>query len=67
MLILKSTSRLRDVAQEPNRDASTSLASRWRESSIHIGPRMDPNDGRVLPNFIVQALRDKDVAVVRAR
>jgi UDP-glucuronate decarboxylase len=27
------------------------------------GPRMHPNDGRVVSNFIVQALRDKDITV----
>lgn len=27
------------------------------------GPRMDPEDGRVVSNFIVQALRDKDITV----
>lgn len=27
------------------------------------GPRMDPNDGRVVSNFIVQALRGKDITV----
>jgi len=27
------------------------------------GPGMDPNDGRVVSNFIMQALRDKDITV----
>ncbi len=27
------------------------------------GPRMDPEDGRVVPNFIVQALRGKPITV----
>jgi UDP-glucuronate decarboxylase len=27
------------------------------------GPRMHPNDGRVVSNFIVQALRNKDITV----
>ncbi len=27
------------------------------------GPRIDPEDGRVVSNFIVQALRDKDITV----
>jgi len=27
------------------------------------GPRMDPNDGRVVSNFIVQALQNKDITI----
>jgi UDP-glucuronate decarboxylase len=27
------------------------------------GPRMHPNDGRVISNFIVQALQDKDITI----
>ena len=27
------------------------------------GPRMDPGDGRVVPNFIVQALRNRDITI----
>jgi len=27
------------------------------------GPRMNPNDGRVVSNFIVQALRDQDITI----
>jgi len=27
------------------------------------GPRMHPNDGRVVSNFIVQALRDRDITI----
>ena len=29
-----------------------------------FGPRMHPNDGRVISNFIVQALNDKDFQVL---
>ena len=42
---------------------STSCASRWREFFNTYGPRMHPNDGRVVSNFIVQALRNKDITV----
>ena len=27
------------------------------------GPRMHPNDGRVVSNFIVQALKDQDITI----
>ena len=27
------------------------------------GPRMHPNDGRVVSNFIVQALKDEDITI----
>jgi UDP-glucuronate decarboxylase len=27
------------------------------------GPRMDPNDGRVVSNFIIQALQGKDITI----
>lgn len=27
------------------------------------GPRMDPNDGRVVSNFIVQALKNEDITI----
>jgi UDP-glucuronate decarboxylase len=30
------------------------------------GPRMHPNDGRVVSNFIVQALRNRDINVYGA-
>jgi len=28
-----------------------------------FGPRMHPNDGRVVSNFIIQALQDKDITI----
>ena len=30
---------------------------------ITYGPRMHPNDGRVVSNFIVQAIRGEDVTI----
>ncbi len=29
------------------------------------GPRMNPNDGRVVSNFIVQALKGEDITIYR--
>lgn len=28
-----------------------------------FGPRMHPNDGRVVSNFIIQALQNKDITI----
>lgn len=28
-----------------------------------FGPRMHPNDGRVVSNFIIQALQEKDITI----
>lgn len=28
-----------------------------------FGPRMHPNDGRVVSNFIIQAIQDKDITI----
>ena len=39
------------------------LRSRWSASSIPMGQRMHPNDGRVVSNFIVQALRGEDITI----
>ena len=44
----------------------------WRQHQVDIkvvrifntyGPRMDPNDGRVVSNFIMQALHGKDITI----
>ena len=52
----------------PKRCSSTttaSTASTSRSSRIFntYGPRMHPNDGRVVSNFIVQALRNEDITL----
>ena len=36
---------------------------KWLEYLNTYGPRMHPNDGRVVSNFIVQALRGQDITI----
>ncbi|MDF3075284.1 MAG: putative UDP-glucuronate decarboxylase [Alphaproteobacteria bacterium] len=57
---------------EGKRCAETLFFDYWRQHKLRIkvarifntyGPRMHPNDGRVVSNFIVQALRGEDITV----
>ena len=43
--------------------ASTSCASRWRASSTPTARACIPNDGRVVSNFIVQALKGEPITI----
>ena len=62
----------RSCYDEGKRCAETLFFDYHRQHSLRIkvarifntyGPRMHPNDGRVVSNFIVQALRNKDITV----
>ena len=57
---------------EGKRCAETLFFDYYRQHNLNIkvcrifntyGPRMHPNDGRVVSNFIVQALRDVDITI----
>ncbi|HOW41777.1 MAG TPA: SDR family oxidoreductase [Bacteroidales bacterium] len=57
---------------EGKRAAETLFVNYHRQNNVRIkivrifntyGPRMHPNDGRVVSNFIVQALRNKDITI----
>jgi UDP-glucuronate decarboxylase len=57
---------------EGKRCAETLFFDYWRQHRVNIrvvrifntfGPRMHPNDGRVVSNFILQALRGSDVTI----
>src|SRR5882757_6290274 len=57
---------------EGKRCAETLFFDYWRQHRLRIkvarifntyGPRMHPNDGRVVSNFIVQALKGRDITV----
>ncbi len=57
---------------EGKRCAETLFFDYWRQHRLQIkvarifntyGPRMHPNDGRVVSNFIVQALRNEPIAI----
>jgi UDP-glucuronate decarboxylase len=63
---------LRSCYDEGKRCAETLFFDYWRQHRLRIkvarifntyGPRMHPNDGRVVSNFIVQALLGRDVTV----
>lgn len=63
---------LRSCYDEGKRCAETLFFDYWRQHQVEIrvirifntyGPRMHPNDGRVVSNFIVQALTGKDITV----
>jgi UDP-glucuronate decarboxylase len=63
---------LRSCYDEGKRCAETLFFDYWRQHSLRIkvvrifntyGPRMHPNDGRVVSNFIMQALRNEDITV----
>ncbi len=63
---------LRSCYDEGKRCAETIFFDYHRQNKVNIrvvrifntyGPRMHPNDGRVVSNFIVQALTNKDITV----
>ena len=63
---------IRSCYDEGKRCAETLFFDYWRQHGLRIkvirifntyGPRMHPNDGRVVSNFIVQALRGEDITV----
>ena len=63
---------LRSCYDEGKRCAETLFFDYWRQHSVRIkvarifntyGPRMHPRDGRVVSNFIVQALKGEDITV----
>jgi len=60
------------MADEGKRCAETLFFDYWRQTQLRIkvarifntyGPRMHPNDGRVVSNFIIQALLGRDITV----
>jgi UDP-glucuronate decarboxylase len=62
----------RSCYDEGKRCAETLFFDYWRQNNLSIkvarifntyGPRMHPNDGRVVSNFIVQALLGRDLTV----
>ncbi len=62
----------RSCYDEGKRCAETLFFDYYRQNRVNIrvvrifntyGPRMHPNDGRVVSNFIVQALSNKDITV----
>jgi UDP-glucuronate decarboxylase len=63
---------IRSCYDEAKRCAETLFFDYFRQHALQIkvvrifntyGPRMHPNDGRVVSNFIVQALRGEDITV----
>jgi UDP-glucuronate decarboxylase len=63
---------VRSCYDEGKRCAETLFFDYWRQHRLRIkvarifntyGPRMHPNDGRVVSNFIVQALLGRDVTI----
>ncbi len=63
---------IRSCYDEGKRCAETLFFDYWREHRVEIkvarifntyGPGMHPNDGRVVSNFIVQALQDKPLTI----
>jgi UDP-glucuronate decarboxylase len=63
---------IRSCYDEGKRCAETLFFDYWRQHRLRIkvvrifntyGPRMHPNDGRVVSNFIVQALKGEDITV----
>lgn len=63
---------IRSCYDEGKRCAETLFFDYWRQHKIDIkvarifntyGPRMHPNDGRVVSNFIVQALKGEDITI----
>jgi UDP-glucuronate decarboxylase len=64
--------RIRCCYDEGKRCAETLFFDYWRQHQLQIkvvrifntyGPRMHPNDGRVVSNFIVQALKGDDITI----
>jgi UDP-glucuronate decarboxylase len=62
----------RSCYDEGKRCAETLFFDYWRQNNLSIkvarifntyGPRMHPNDGRVVSNFIVQALLGRDITI----
>jgi UDP-glucuronate decarboxylase len=62
----------RSCYDEGKRCAETLFFDYWRQHKVRIkvvrifntyGPRMHPNDGRVVSNFIVQALLGRDITI----
>jgi len=63
---------IRSCYDEGKRCAETLFFDYWRQHDLKIkvvrifntyGPRMHPNDGRVVSNFIVQALRGENITI----
>jgi UDP-glucuronate decarboxylase len=63
---------MRACYDEGKRCAETLFFDYWRQNRLQIkvarifntyGPRMHPNDGRVVSNFIVQALLGRDITI----
>jgi UDP-glucuronate decarboxylase len=63
---------IRSCYDEGKRCAETLFFDYWRQHRLRIkvvrifntyGPRMHPNDGRVVSNFIVQALKGEDITI----
>lgn len=63
---------IRSCYDEGKRCAETLFFDYRRQHALEVkvvrifntyGPRMHPNDGRVVSNFIVQALRDEDITI----
>lgn len=63
---------VRSCYDEGKRCAETLFMDYYRQNKVRIkiirifntyGPRMHPNDGRVVSNFIVQALQGKDITI----
>jgi len=62
----------RSCYDEGKRSAETLFVNYHKQNHVRIkiarifntyGPRMHPNDGRVVSNFIVQALRNEDISI----
>lgn len=63
---------IRSCYDEGKRCAETLFFDYWRQHKLNIrvirifntyGPNMHPNDGRVVSNFIVQALKNEDITI----
>ncbi len=63
---------IRSCYDEGKRCAETLFFDYWRQHNLRIkvvrifntyGPRMHPQDGRVVSNFIMQALRGEDISI----
>jgi UDP-glucuronate decarboxylase len=63
---------IRSCYDEGKRCAETLFFDYWRQNNVDIkvvrifntyGPRMHPNDGRVVSNFIMQALKGNDITI----
>lgn len=63
---------IRSCYDEGKRCAETLFFDYWRQHQVEIkvarifntyGPRMDPNDGRVVSNFIMQSLKGNEITI----